>query len=749
MNTHKLRKYVVILILSSGPAAPFSGYVYAADSADDATIEEELVVTGHRRDYRKDVAEAVIGIDLNVLETPAAVSVITQDLLKDQQVNNVDDALRNVAGVTKFKTGNGGEEKFSIRGFDASQSIYKDGARINNPLNASNIPSTETANIERIEVLKGPSALLYGQGEPGGIIQYVTKRPQLRPYASVEVLAGSESYGKIETDVTGAFGDSDAFAYRLVGTYEDSDSFRNEVFRERLLVNPSVAFMPSDSSQVVLGYEFIDDQYTQDRGQVLDGNDISGYFYSDRLNHKQFFGIPDWNRNTTAESSRLYLLAEHRVNAAWRLDLSFNRTDVDKVNFDSSPFSIDPATGAKVGPVGTPIENLAAIQPRKSDGEGSAEQWKIGNTIEFTDGLDWEHTILASFTHEAFSTESTGYRGDQAVLFNVATGEYFDDPDTPVAPDAEEIRINDNLVFGLRSRGFSTNQDFEERGINVLDYIRFSERWAWLIGGRLSEFNDNRGSYEDDNFSARTGVVYSPRSNLSFYTSYSEGYTSSGGREKMDGGQADPETSLALELGAKLQLLDERLLLTATVFDVDKEDVVYVTNPDDPQPFFDNFGAFNSKGFEFEMVGQLTEQWRIQAGYARIDTEITEGGQDQYGNRFPVGNEIPGIADDNVNLFTFYDFAIAGGQLGLGGGFFHQSDVFISIENQSKYDSWTQFDLAAYYKRADWKFQLNVSNLTDEEYRLTQAFISDDIFAAGRVGTSSPRSVTASVAYEF
>ena len=127
----------------------------------EKSVLEEVVVTAHQREYRLDSARSALGFDLKLIETPAAISVITEDLLKDQQVNNVDDALRNVAGVNKFKTGNGGEEKFSIRGFDASQSIYKDGARINNPLNASNIPSTESANIDRIEVLKGSSALLY------------------------------------------------------------------------------------------------------------------------------------------------------------------------------------------------------------------------------------------------------------------------------------------------------------------------------------------------------------------------------------------------------------------------------------------------------------------------------------------------------------------------------------------------------------------------------------------------------------
>lgn len=711
---------------------------------------EEVFVAGYQRDYRENEAESALGLNLKLIETPAAVSVITQDLLQDQQVNNVDDALRNVAGVTKFKTGNGGEERFSIRGFDASQSIYKDGARINNSFNASNIPSTETANIDRIEVLKGPSALLYGQGEPGGIINYITKRPQIERYGSIEVLAGSDDFKKIEADTTGAIGSLENFAYRVVATYEDSESFRNEVFRERILVNPTLAYIGSDT-YVQVGVEYIDDESTQDRGQVLDGNNVQGYFYSDRLNREQFFGIPDWNRNTTAESTRIYALAEHKVNDIWDIAFSYSNTKNDKVNFDSSPVALvgDPLF-AVVGPEGSAVDNLVAIGPRKSDGEGDSEQFKFTNTLSFSDGFGFEHQVLASYTREELSTDSTSFQGDQAVLFNIATGEYFDDPRTPVTPGLEEVRVNDNITFGLVNRGSLINQDFEEQGINILDYVRFNEQWAWLIGGRFSDFQDNtNASFDDDNFSMRTGVVFTPAEDLSFYASYSEGYTNSAGRQDENGNNIDPETSVSIEAGVKWQLLEEQLLITAALYDIDKEDIAFITNPGEPVLFFDNIGAVNSQGFELEVVGYITSQWRIQAGYTFTDTEITEGGTDAFSSTFTEGNQFPGIADHSFNLFSFYEIPIGTGDLGLGGGVFSQSDVFASLENRTEFDSWTQVDLAAYYKMDAWKAQLNVRNITDEEFLLTQSFISSDVFAAGRVGTSIPRSVTASIAYEF
>ena len=729
----------------------------AAQTDDGYETADEIIVEGFKRDYLDSGSRTAVGLDLSTLETPAAVSVISQDLLRDQQVNNVDDALRNVAGITKFKTGNGGEEKFSIRGFDASQSIYRDGARINNALNASNIPSTETANIERIEVLKGPSALLYGQGQPGGIINYVTKRPEFDAGYGLELIGGSFDFFKVEGDATGTIV-SDKLAYRLVAAYVNSGSFRDEVERERLLINPSLLFQPTDQIRLTVGYEFIDDKYTQDRGQVLDGNNITGYFYSDRQDETQFYGIPNWNRNTEAEAKRFYAVGEADITDGWRVEATYSRTDNDKTNVDSSPSFIDFASGTIIAPAGAPgVENIVAIQPRQTIGTGETQQVTFKNFIDFEGPAGLEHQILASYTFEDFSTESTSFRGRQLVGFNVVTGEYATLQPLTGNPDLTLIEVTDTVAFELQNRGASINQDFREHGFNILDYITINDWLAVMVGGRYSDYKDKNSDFEDTNFSFRGGIVLTPIENGSLYFSFSEGYTPSGGLLGIDDTPIDPETSRSFEFGGKLSLRDDNLLVTAALYDVEQRGVPIVVNPFDETGAptlpanirYGNIGEIRTRGFELEVVGQITDQWRVQAGYNLQDNEITESGVSLFGAVFTAGNRLPGIAEHNFNLFTFYDIPLAGGDFGLGGGVFYQSDVFISTENRAEYDGWMQTDLAAYYKRDRWKLQINASNVFDEDYRLAQAGTNTDSFAAIRVGTSAPRTIIGSIAFEF
>ncbi len=370
-------------------------------------------VKAFRRRYLDANAGTALGFDVPVTSIPLTVVTIPKDVLEDQQVNNVEDALRNVAAATKFKQGNGGEEKFSIRGFDASQNLYVDGARINNQFNATDIATTETANIERYEILKGPASLLYGQGLPGGIVNYVTKKPRFQPYAKVEAIYGSFDYTRIETDGTAPF--TNWLAGRGVVSFQDSRGFRDEDSRNRLLLNPSLRLRLGVDTTLDLAFSYIRDHYTQDRGQSLAQREDGSYFYSDSIDPIVFLGVPGWNERTRSEYLRPTFNLSHQVLDAWKLEVIGAATRVEKQLFDSSSGVIRP-------------DGTVVIRPAFQGGDGATEYFRVNNEFIFGTPSVVEHKILLSAVHDTLRNDAFSQSASNSVIYDSNSRTYSGQP---------------------------------------------------------------------------------------------------------------------------------------------------------------------------------------------------------------------------------------------------------------------------------------------------------------------------------
>lgn len=703
----------------------------------DRSAETQLApvtVTEFERVYRQNATSSGLGMDADALDVPLTTVSIPMDILEDQQVNNVEDALRNVAGVTKFKQGNGGEEKFSIRGFDASQSLYKDGARINNTFNATNIATTETANIERYDVLKGPASILYGQGEPGGVINYVTKVPLFQNHRSVEVIVGSYDYKRAEVDLTGPINES--LAYRLVASHQDSDDARDFVSRKRTLVAPSITLKVSPQTLLTAQYEYIDDKYTQDRGQVLDGNDATGLYYSSRLNNKQFFGVPGWNEKTNSKYQRYALLAEHYFDDGGALTVRYSRTEVDKELYDSSPRQTLQPDGSVL------------IRPGFQEGRGESESALVKYQREVAGGsvlgLALRHKLMAQVDYEHAENDGTARSvSPNAVTYNVLTGQYSGIPANG---------------FTIAASGTPIRSEFRQQGLVLQDLISVGEKWNLLLGARHTQFKNEEANVTSHDTSPRVGVVYKAADTLSYYASWAKGFvptTLTGFNPATGNGiggrPVDPESTEQIELGLKALLADRQLEVTAAVFDLRKKDIA-VTDPGSlalpaGEQWSINAGETRTRGFELQGVGKLSETFRLIGGYAYLDNELTKVDPALASQK---GNRLPGIPKHSGNIWGVYE--PAGGFLrgfGFGLGVFAQSKSYVSTENRAKYDGWTQLDAMAYYKGKGWKLQLNAKNLTNEEYNLAQAGTTTDSFGGMRVGTSSPRTFNLSFSALF
>ncbi len=514
-------------------------------AAEDVLIAPETVVKAFSRSYKEETTSTALGFEADPKNVPLTTASVPIDILEDQQVNNVDDALRNVSGVTKFKTGNGGEEKFSIRGFDAAQSLYKDGARINNAFNATNIATTETANIERFDVLKGPAAILYGQGEPGGVINYVTKKPLWDNYGTIEGIVGTDSYYRTEFDVTGPMGKVDSpFAFRFIASYEDSEADRDFIFRERMLLAPSVSWKPSEASLLTVQYEYITDDYTQDRGQVLDGNNVTGYSYSGRLDNSQFFGVPGFNDMTNSEYHRFGLLFDHEFSEDSRFKLNASTTRVDKTLFDSSPRYNDPATLRVVDAAGN-----VTIRPGGQGGIGESDTITARQEFDIPQGeiggQEIGHKIMLGGDFEALNNDGITYTTNTpAINYNVNSGIYTGIP-------------AGGVQFTGSSPGVQT--DVRQYGFVLQDLVSIGEKWHVLVGGRYTHFDERITDTQDKDFSPRVGVVYRPVPGLSFYGNYATGFlptTATGVNPAtgtgVGGPVLDPEGAEQIEFGVKL-----------------------------------------------------------------------------------------------------------------------------------------------------------------------------------------------------
>lgn len=686
----------------------------AAKAEAEGTTMDAIEVRGFQRRYYETDASTGLGFSASVLATPLSVVSIPTDLLDDQQVNNVEDALRNVAGVTKFKQGNGGEEKFSIRGFDASQNLLIDGARINNQFNATNIATTETANIERYEILKGPAAILYGQGLPGGVINYVTKKPGFAPETSVEYIQGSDSYQRLEVDTRGGL--TERLAGRGVLAYQDSEGFRDFDARERLLINPSLLWQLGSETSLTAGVSYIEDRYTQDRGQALLATADGRFVYPEFITPETFLGIPGWNEQTESEYLRYHADLQHRVRDGWTLRLYAAGTDVDKTLFDSSVRGVNP-------------EGTVDIRASFQTGEGRTRYLRLDNEFSWGDPSRIAHQVLVSASQDTLKNDGFSQSGN-TITYDSRTRGYS------------------STVVTLNPEAFQLQTDAVNRSLSVQDLITFADRWVLLLGAGYGEFEDRLTGDTSDFVSPRVGLIYKLQPQTSLYTSYARGFFPSLSQD-LSGNLLEPEELTQHELGVKAELFDRALLLTAAVFDLRQEGQAALdpASPDpDNDPRFLPLSETSTRGVDVQAVGEITPQWRLIAGYAYLDNETDN---DSFGGAIPAGNRLPGIPEHSGSLWSVYEFNQGAlRNLGLGLGVFAQSEVFIGLENQSRYAGWAQVDATAFYKFERLKVQLNLRNLFDREYLLTQALASEGL-AAVRVGTSTPRQAFLSVAAEF
>ncbi|PZO53793.1 MAG: TonB-dependent siderophore receptor [Alphaproteobacteria bacterium] len=636
---------------------------------------EPITVIGQRPSYSDRETSTATRTDADLRDVPQSVTVITDDLIRDQGMRTMADVVRYVPGVTMGQ-GEGHRDAPTIRGNATTADFFVDGVRDDVQY------YRDLYNAERIEVLKGSNAMIFGRGGGGGVINRVTRWADWSPVQEVSLTLGSDAQTRGSVDFGAAL--TDSAALRLTGVYEDSESYRDFVSVERYGLNPTAAFRLSDDTTVRFGYELFRDDRTVDRGVPSEnGRPWEG-------SNSAFFGNPDLSHAET-EVDLLTARFEHEFTP----NLTLRNTTVYADYFKF-------------------YQNIHANSAVNGSGNVALQGYNSGtnreNFFSQTD-LIWRtttggigHTILAGFEfgqQQTANTRSPNFTGLGSV--NVAA------PTTSITGVIPTPLQTDNDV------------DLGLAAFYLQDQIVLNDQWQIIAGVRFDrfdlDFDDRRAanadySREDDLVSPRVGVIYRPIEPLSIYASYSVSYLPQSGDQfgALDATTStlDPEEFENIELGLKWDVLPQ-LALTAAIYRLDR------TNTRAIDPFSSLTaltGAQRTEGFEIGIAGTVNDRWEIVGGYSHQEAEIT-----RTTTAAPAGRIVPLTPE---NTFSLWNMVRVTDRLGVGVGAIYQSESFTSISNAVELPSFTRVDLALTYALTNnVEAQLNIENILDEDYWAT------------------------------
>ncbi|MGJ3251647.1 MAG: TonB-dependent siderophore receptor [Elainellaceae cyanobacterium] len=669
--------------------------------ADDAI---QIVVTGEQDDYALPPTPDVTRLDIPLRDLPRSVQIIPDEVIEDQAATRIRDALRNVSGVVQDGGFAGTADQFNIRGF-FSGDIFRDGFR-----DPSNI--FETSNIERIEVLKGPASILFGNIEPGGAINIVTEQPLPFPFYAAELEIGSFEFVRPTLDFSGPITTDGALRYRLNAAYEHSDGFRDlNQDVQRFFVAPVLALDIGDRTDLVLEFSYLDDERPFDRGLLAVGRDVID------VPVRRFFGEPDDFRDVE-EISAGYRF-NHQLSDNWEIRSAFRVVTVDDIDFRAEPLALDEETG------------LLSRNFRSND--DVSESYTLQNEVQgqFTTG-PIDHRLIFGID---LSRQTSG--GTQRRLPPDLT------PDIDVFdPEYDQIPIPDfdDLTVVVRDNLNRT----DSLGLYLQDLIEITDNFKLLLGGRLDfveqesrDFlSDTTSEQEPDAFSPTVGLLYQPIEPLSLYANFARSFQPNFGTQ-VDGSFIDPERGTQFEIGARGEFLDGGLTASLALYRIVKDNVA-TTDPDNPD-FTIPAGEQRSQGVELDVIGRILPGWNVIASYSYIDAEITE---EVFG--LTEGSRISNVPEHSASLWTTYEIQNGNLQgLGFGAGLFYVGERAGDFFDTFDLPSYVRTDAAVFYERDRWRAAVNIQNLFDIDY-----FIANN-FGRVAIEPGAPLTVIGSVSVEF
>lgn len=712
---NRARSHPLLLTTSIGLVALACPPLAAQESPETGILLDTITVetgagtgTSRLEGFVPSVTATATKTDTPLLETPQSVSVVGTTQIEETGAQTVSEAMNYVPGVTTFGSGDATGDSLSTRGFRLDPyygNVFRDGLRMQVNIFDG---QQEVYGLERIELLRGPSSVLYGQSGPAGVLNTVSKRPTDYPLREVNLEYGSFDWKQISADVGGPIDAEGVFTWRLTGLVRDADTFVDFVPNDRTYLAPAFRWQPdAQTSLTLLGFY---------------QNDESAYVYG-----LPFAGTVDPNPNGSIPRGRN--LGEPGYDTyhgkQWAATYIFEHDFSDALSFTSSAryYRSDTDMPAVWSEGLLPDQRTIAYRAAQD-----RTDWSEGVTSDNRIVYDWNaggvrHSTLAGFdasygTHQTKRWNRTAAPID---IFDPVYGKPLGDP-VPVA--------------------WSSRDRMDRYGLYLQDQMWIGENWVATIGGRQDWVDYSSWSVftgeqtvdgeKSDAFTGRAGIVYLAPNGVAPYLSWSQSFEPETGVNRL-GERLQPTRGEQTETGMRWQVPGRDLMLSAALYQITQTNVS-VSDPVDPN-FSVQQGEVRSRGLELEARGSVTDSLSLILTYAYTDARTTLSSPltpDQQGKR--TGN----VPYNQASLWADYDFAKLPG-LSAGFGVRYIGEMTAAYADAS-IPAYTLLDATAAYTRGDWQVRLNATNLTDKTYVASCTYAC--FFGA-------PRTVTLTASYRW
>ncbi|MBD8558287.1 TonB-dependent siderophore receptor [Pseudomonas fluorescens] len=694
----------------------FSPFAWAEQApAENASIELQATnvtatadlesAQGPVQGYHATRSASATRTDTAIHETPQSISVVSKDVVEDLGATRLQDALDYAGGVGRANNfGGQGLTTFTVRGFTTGE-FYRNGFPINRGY--PNMPDANT--IERLEVLRGPATMLYGRGDPGGTFNVVSKQPLAERTVTLGSQLNDQGMKRGTLDASGPLDEEGRLAYRLNVVGEGGDTFRDHVETERYGVTPVITWQATDDTKVTFEGDFMRNNHPLDRGLTRFPNQRG------TPSRDTFWGDKDAGKLHN-DNNMAQLRFEHALSDNWTLGGGFQWLD------GSLKGNAIEANGP--GSLGTDGRTLQRnFNYRKL--EWTDKDYQLNLTGHFSTG-GFDHTLLTGIEYEDYDYKSIIQRS------SAAAGTYPIDIFDPVYGQPRPA---------LTRTPTHDKENLKTYAAFVQDQVALTERLKVLAGARFERFEHDYQNYvgkswqaADNAVTPRVGVIYDLTDTVAVYADAARSFKPNTGASREGGGFA-PEKGKSYEMGIKWEALDRQLSVDAAIYQIEKKNVL-TTDPVD-NTFSVAAGQVRSRGFDLNVAGNLTPEWRVIGGYAYVDAEVTRDNTLRSGTRLM---NIPRNSFSLLNVYEFQDGALKGLGLGVGGKYVDQR-AGQTANTAFSMDAYTVVDLLGYYKVNEHvRLNLDVKNLFNREYE-------EGAFGNIYAYPGAPRTVQVGIAY--